>query len=97
MSPVTLADPDKTLTWWIKMINQVGFPMLVALILLYFVLSDVPTDIRAARADLETLTAAVAHHQQDTQRNTERLSRIMQQICVNTAQTAVDRERCFPQ
>lgn len=108
MTPTPLSHADRTLSWYIRAIRDLGFPILVAAILLWVVLKDVPGNAAAARRDVAEARAQLANHMGEnrlamqelsvkTAEQTLRLLRVMQQICVNTAGTADERDRCFPQ
>lgn len=107
MTPVSLA-ADKTLTWYIKAVQQVGFPILVAAVLLWILINDMPENAKAASRDAALARQAIADHVAENRMAIERISiqhaeesirlaRIMQQICVNTATTPGERDRCFPE
>ena len=106
MPPISLT-AAKTLAWYIRAVQQIGFPILVAGILLWVILKDVPGNAAAAARDVATIRAELSAHISESRsaaqritlaqaEQTIRLARIMQQICVNTATTTQDRERCFP-
>jgi hypothetical protein len=102
MTPISLSD-DKTFAWWLRAIHQLGFPIVVAGILLYVVLSGVMQDVQATRADIIATRADLVQHVRaaetlaiTTDQRTNALTRIMQQICVNTAANNDERRGCFP-
>lgn len=103
MTPLSLSD-DKTFAWWLRAIHQLGFPIVVAGILLYVVLSGLVQDVQLTRADMIATRADLMRHMQvaealaeATDSRTNALTRVMQQICVNTAATNEERRGCFPQ
>lgn len=108
MTPISRLDPDKNLAWYLKAIHQLGFPIVVAGVLLYTVLSGLVENAEATRHEVQAVRQELTAHVATAARNVEqlsaeaktsgeRLSRIMQQICVNTAQTLDERRGCFPQ
>lgn len=100
--------PDsRALTTHARIIRDLGFPIVVAIVLLYVILADVPANVAETRSDVAVVRAELAKHVEtsevyvtrlssDMQRTQAMLARIMQQICVNTATTTQDREGCFP-
>lgn len=93
-----------TLDWWTRAVSQIGFPVLVASALLWLILSGLPGDVIAARSaiaevqgQMAVLRSDLTAYRAETRSDSARLTRIMQQICVNTAQSAEDRRGCFPQ
>lgn len=104
MTPV---GPQPAFGQYARLIKELGFPIIVALVLLYVVLADVPSnvmairqDVAAVRSELDAHSAATDAYQSalraEVQGINDRLARIMQQICVNTATTTIDRRGCFP-
>lgn len=107
MTPISLSE-DKTFAWWLKAVHQLGFPIVVAGILLYVVLSGLvqnvvvtTTRVMATEQKLDAHMAmaasAVERISNETKMSSDRLTRVMQQICVNTAATNDERRGCFPQ
>lgn len=107
MGSVTPAPPDRAFTSYARLIKELGFPIIVALILLYVVLADVPDNVQAIRDDVSAARRELGEHARITETYhislkadlkglDDRLARIMQQICVNTAPTPQDRRGCFP-
>ena len=104
MTPVPT---DRTIGTHARLVRDLGFPIVVAIVLLYVILADVPSNVAATRADVALVKAELAKHVEtsevyltrlstDMQRTQAMLARIMQQICVNTSTTTRDREGCFP-
>lgn len=98
---------DRTISTHARIVRDLGFPIVVAIVLLYVILADVPANVAATRADVVAVREELAQHVQtsevyvtrlsaDMQRTNATLARIMQQICVNTATTTQDRSGCFP-
>jgi hypothetical protein len=98
---------DRSLSWYVRIIKELGFPIIVAVVLLYVILADVPENVASTRADVRIIRDELAAHSRlsevsaskisaEVQASNDRLARIMQQICVNTAQNNTDRLGCFP-
>ena len=107
MTPMPGIPPDRSLMLYAKLIKDLGVPILVAVILLWVILKDVPGNAAAAARDASQVRLELAAHvaegrnavqriSRETNEQSIRLARIMQQICVNTATTAIERDRCFP-
>lgn len=108
-SPLSsLSASDKALRWYITAVQQIGFPIIVAAVLLWIMLKDVPGNAAAASRDAALARTQLAEHMHESRAALDRvalqhaeesirLGRIMQQICVNTATTAQERDRCFPE
>ncbi len=99
--------PQPAFGTYTKTIKELGFPIVVAIMLLYMIVADVPANVAATRRDVLAVRDALAAHVEqselyvtrlsaDMQRTNAQLARIMQQICVNTAQNTQDRSGCFP-
>lgn len=96
-----------SLNWWAEFISRVGFPIFASSAMLYVLLSGVyrlPQEVAAARAsiaevkgDVGVLRGDLTTYRSETRADSARLTRIMQQICVNTAQSQEDRRGCFPE
>lgn len=108
MTPVSLSSADRTVAWYVKAVQQVGFPIVVAGGLLWMIWKDVPGNTAAAVRETASVRAELAQHSadnrlavqrisQETAEQAIRLMRVMQQICVNTAETPQERDRCFPE
>ena len=105
MTPVMPS--DRSLAWYLRIVKELGFPIVVALTLLYVIIADVPSNVAATRAEVTAVRADLTAHMlaseaqaarisNEVQASNDRAARIMQQICVNTAQTNQDRLGCFP-
>jgi hypothetical protein len=103
----SLNTSDRSLSWYARLIKELGFPIVVAVVLLYVIMADVPANVSATRSDVRVIRDELASHVRlselsaqkisaDVQASNDRLARIMQQICVNTAQNNTDRLGCFP-
>lgn len=98
---------DRTISTHARIVRDLGFPIVVAIVLLYVILADVPANVAATRRDVVAVRDELAKHVEtsevyvtrlssDMQRTQAMLARIMQQICVNTSTNTQDREGCFP-
>ena len=67
---------------WMKFVSMIGVPSAIAMYLIYFLSF-------AIMGSLES-------HEEEHAREMRALTQIIQQLCVNTADTPVDRAGCFP-
>lgn len=67
---------------WMEMVKQVGFPIVIALLLMFFYVTQ-----------LKGLAQAVEQHVEDMRQ----LVPLMKQTCLNTAHDADARRGCFGQ
>ena len=80
------------MTFYIKLLRDFGFPVAVASLLIWLIVSGMPQQVRTNSDKLVTIVSAVSAHQADQ----EDLKKIMQQICVNTSLDNQSRRGCFP-
>ena len=98
------SDPDMDLSKWSNVILKVGFPIVVACILIWFLLSTVSTKLTSVEKAIETQAVesrelrnsvdALKNTVGETKNETTRGNLILQQICVNGSASR-DRINCF--
>ena len=66
---------------WVKAVIQLGTPSVIALFLVWWLTGS--------------LSTALASHEADQHNRMEDMTRVMIQICVNTAKTVEERRGCF--
>ena len=76
----------------LKGIKELGFPIVVASLLLWIILSGLPEDIRRAVEQTAQARQELTEHRHES----GQLLRVVIQLCVNTAPDASARERCIP-
>ena len=103
-----MTPPDKSMaTWVLQAVRDVGFPALVGLALVWMAFADVPANVSSNREGILHLQATLDAHTvvceagrqtilEELRASNVRLERLMQQICVNTANSDVSRRGCFP-
>ena len=67
---------------WAKFVSAVGVPSAIAVYLVWFLGNAV--------------LGAITDHNDDHAQEMRILTSIMQQVCANTADTPIERGRCFP-
>ena len=102
-----MTPPEKSMAAWvIQAVRDVGFPIVVAMALVYMAFAEVPMNVATNRAgiihvqetlDAHVLTCVSAHvsTQQAIRDSALRTELLMRQICVNTASTDGERTGCF--
>ena len=70
-----------TMPLWMKFVSAVGVPSALAIYLVWFLANNV--------------LGAITTHSQDHEREMDALMSVMQQVCVNTADTSEERAGCF--
>lgn len=89
-------------TAWADIVQRLGIPVIFALVLLWFVVSQVSADIQQVRQDVGALArieSDIANTRQDVSDHrveNGQLLRVLVQLCVNTAPDAAARDRCIP-
>lgn len=84
--------------WWVKAISMVGVPAAIALFLTWTTVSDSKAAQRQQQSELIAIKENLILHANDAtlQRQTlQRIERVLQQICVNSARTSDQRNNCF--
>ncbi len=88
--------------WWIGAIYKLGIPAAIALFLIWFVVATVIPNIQFIKENLVLHANSSSQVGQDlrdqnirlSQQN-ERLMRVLQQICINSAKNNQERNGCF--
>lgn len=76
----------------VKAIRDLGFPIVITIMLLWLILEGVPADIKAARQETAAARQEIADHRHET----GELLKVIQRICINTAPNESMREACIP-
>lgn len=90
---------------WARVVALVGIPGTIALYLVYSLASFATTGVAQLHQQMEVHAAVMLQHdaqsaksvetlRQETFRTTEALQRVLMGICLNTAETNEDRQRC---
>lgn len=81
--------------WYISAILRVGVPSAIALFLIWFLTSEVKSDISVIKEAVKIHAEAAIHSAEGIREQNERLTYILQRICINGARTTEDRNNCL--
>jgi hypothetical protein len=104
METTPLASPFNDLPKWVKVVSALGFPVVVAIWVLNFIINTQTAQLDAQGMLLQTHVAQSAIHDDKVSTflgahaESEAIMRaILSQICANGAANATERAGCFPQ
>ena len=80
---------------WVKQIAYLGVPSVISLGLVWILANNIRADVSDIKAVAVRTDLAIATHAAASERQLEKVTRILQQICVNGARTEDARDRCF--
>lgn len=95
------SSPLGGMPWWVKAVAWVGFPGLIALILLNAQLAPKAKEVEEANTELrQLLNQHMVDMRQDEanrRQDQDRILLLLQGVCLNTAQSETGRTRCLVQ
>jgi hypothetical protein len=87
--------------WWVKAVALVGVPSLISVGVIYSDRVQLAQDVRVTNERVQAIERDAANHDvrvnlrfQELHDTTKESNRILVAMCVNAAQTSLDRERC---
>jgi hypothetical protein len=83
---------------WARVLAVIGVPGLIAVFLVWQGAAELPRIARAQEGiqrQLDQLQIEVTRHHADTQDQLRLELRLLLRVCVNTAATETDRQKCF--
>lgn len=81
--------------WWIRVALTGGFPILVATFFMAMFAGWIPSPWTAIKQLTEANAAALSQHEQTTQLFVGRLTKALQIMCENQAQTVQQQRNCW--
>lgn len=86
---------DNGFPWWIKAITTIGVPSAIALFLVWFVTTQVRDNISNIRENLNLHAESSIKMMHASEYQDDKLYRLLQRICANSAKTNTERVECF--
>lgn len=80
---------------WVRSIALVGVPSAIALYLVYVLASFATVGLADLNRQMDAHADAMIRHDADAKGQLEALTRVLLRICINTAQSPEDRQRCL--
>ena len=88
-------DDTRNMPWQVKAITFFGVPSAIACYLVYMSAGTHASDVQKTNELLQTHIQISTQLEQRTEQQNIRLEKILLALCVNSATTPVDRERCL--
>lgn len=89
---------NKEYPWWVRAIYLIGIPSAIAGYLVYTLSTGVNSTVNLINTNLQAHqidTSYLIKANQESQSQQRVMYNLLQQICINTARTAEDRQNCW--
>lgn len=101
--PLLLTDEDEprnrrredNTPWWIGSIIKLGVPAAIALFLIWFIVSTISPSITFIKENLVLHADSATRVGREIHEQNEKLMKVLQQICMNSAKNNQERNGCF--
>jgi len=86
---------DSGYPWWLNAIYKVGVPSAIAIFLVWFMTTQVRDNLNSIKENLMLHSEVNIKSLQANEFHNDKLFKLLQRICANSAKTNTERVECF--